>query len=204
MKIELAFKSFINENISKLIKQMGYSQKGSYYYFIQDNLQFNYEVRIESKSKKSIEFIILASANSTSIDKLIGKKSKGKPKGFDNLYYRSIANINELSASNSFNYEVNSNNKDLAKSIENYLIQAEEKLCTIVDDEALIDCCITENGLIHHESIFKYLIVTNDETRLKIYLANIKTKLYSIADKAYASYVDKLNNLKIKYIKGKK
>jgi hypothetical protein len=196
MKIELAFKSFIKENISKLIKQMGYSQKGSYYYYVQNNLQFSYEIRIEAKSKKSIEFIILASANSLTVDNLINKKSKDKPKGYDNLYYKSIADINEPSASNSFVYEVNSNSKDLLTSIEKYLIQAEEKLCGIVDDEALIDCCITENGLIHHESIFKYLIATNDETRQKIYLENIKAKLHSIADRAYENYITKLNDLK--------
>ena len=62
----------------------------------------------------------------------------------------------------------------------------------------LIDVCIKENYLVHHEELFKYLIITNDEKRLKHYLTFVRRKLNDIADRAYEAYLNKIEDLKKK------
>jgi hypothetical protein len=53
-----------------------------------------------------------------------------------------------------------------------------------------------KNYLVHHEDLFKYLVITKDEKRLHRYLKFVMQRLNQIAEKAYATYLQKIEALK--------
>ncbi len=60
----------------------------------------------------------------------------------------------------------------------------------------MVDTCIKENYLVHHEDLFKYLVITKDDKRLQRYLKFVKQRLIEISERAYTAYLQKVEDLK--------
>lgn len=48
----------------------------------------------------------------------------------------------------------------------------------------------------HHEDLFKYLVITKDDKRLQRYLKFVKQRLIEISERAYTAYLQKVEDLK--------
>jgi hypothetical protein len=59
-----------------------------------------------------------------------------------------------------------------------------------------VNACIKENYLVHHEDLFKYLVITKDDKRLQRYLKFVKQRLIEISERAYTAYLQKVEDLK--------
>lgn len=180
------YNQIIEECIAPFLMQIGYSRKKNYFYYKNKDLIYSYDCYLEKMSKKKFHFYIIASVDSISLNNTINKPIHKLPSGYDNIYSKVIFETDNL--------------KDESETIRQKIIlvlkKIENKLNEIITTNDLIDICIKENYLVHHEDIFKYCIITKDEKRLKQYLTFVRKRLTEISDRAYEAYLNKIEELR--------
>jgi hypothetical protein len=189
MKQKKIYKDIIENCIAPLLLQFGYTRQENYFYYNNGDLTYSYDCYIEKMSKNVIHFYILAGVDSKKFNKTIGRTNHKMPSGYDNIYNNAILNIESIE------HSIEKMQLDIVTTLTN----TENKLNCISSVTDLVDTCINENYLVHHEDLFKYLLITKDEKRLEHYLKFIKKRLIEISERAYASYLQKIEDLKIIY-----
>jgi hypothetical protein len=189
MKQKKVYKDIIENSIAPLLLELGYTRHKNYFYYAANDLIYSYDCYIEKISKNVIHFYILAGIDSKIFNKTIRRTNHKMPSEYDNIYSTVI-----------FNCETTERGiEKIEQDVINTLRNIENKLNGISSVKDLVDTCINENYLVHHEDLFKYLVITKDEKKLQRYLKFVKQKLNQIAERAYASYLQKVEDLKIFY-----
>jgi hypothetical protein len=186
MKHKKIFSNIIEECIAPFLVQIGYTRHKNYFYYKNDDMMYSYDCYLEKMSNKKFHFYIIASVDSTIFNKTINRTVEQLPSGYDNIYSKVIFESDNLK----------NESGQIQEKIISVLSKIENKLNTITNVENLVDVCIKENYLVHHEDLFKYLVITKDEKRLKHYLTFVRKRLNDIADRAYEAYFNKISTLK--------
>jgi hypothetical protein len=186
MKQKKIYKDIIENSIAPLLLELGYTRNKNYFYFAADDLIYSYDCYIEKISKNVIHFYILASVDSKMFNKTIGRINHKLPSRYDNIYSTAIFNCETLESG------IEKIEQDVISTLRNKEIKL-NKISTVSD---LVDTCITENYLVHHEDLFKYLVITKDDKRLQRYLKFVKQRLIEISERAYTAYLQKVEDLK--------
>lgn len=180
------FRDIIENSISPFSLQLGYTRYKNYFYYDNGEFIYSYDCYLEKMKKKEFHFYIIASVDSKTFNERINRTNTPLPKGYDNIYSKVIFQCENL----------NDTSKNVQKDIITILNKIEIKLDKIKKISNLVDTCVKENYLVHHEDLFKYLVITKDEKRLRYYLAFVRKRLNDIADRAYETYLNKIDDLK--------
>jgi hypothetical protein len=186
MKQKKIYKDIIENCIAPLLLQFGYTRHKNYFYYSNGDLTYSYDCYVEKMQKKEFHFYIIASVDSKVFNELISRKNTELPSGYDNIYSKVIFQSENLK----------NETKKIEQDISIVLNKIEKKLNGIPTVTDLVDACIKENYLVHHEDLFKYLVITKDDKRLQRYLKFVKQRLIEISERAYTAYLQKVEDLK--------
>jgi hypothetical protein len=157
MKQKKIYKDIIEKCIAPLLLQFGYTRHKNYFYYSNGDLTYSYDFYVEKMQKREFHFYILASIDSKILNKTINRTNNKLPSAYDNIYSKIIFQSENL--------------KNETKKTERYikvlLNKIENKLNSITTVSDLVDTCIKENYLVHHEDLFKYLVITTNVLKTK-------------------------------------
>lgn len=198
MDLKKQYKQLIKNDLAKYFLAKGYTQKKQYFYKLKGDLTFSYAFHIENGNETdNLSFNILVGVNSAIFDKTIGRKPVEFPIGYDNLLSQTTFQLFNSEQDTYFEILPNSDLVALTNQILTKLDKVELFLQKIKTSDHLVDYSLKYNHLVHHEDLFKYFIITNDEIRLKKYLKVIKRRLKFIVERTYSNYIGRVEKLKL-------
>ncbi|UEG54145.1 DUF4304 domain-containing protein [Mucilaginibacter daejeonensis] len=167
------FAQLIKETVKPLLTSNGYTKKGLDLYKKNGAIIYLFNVqKSHGNSVDQLKFYINCGIHSTEIDSTIGTQELLFPKEHE-CHFRN--RISSLTGSEKDGYHL-TKDTDLDVMKENLTNDIEQALSMFQDissTDDLTDLMIRENGLNNYEELFEYLLLTNDQVRLKRFVKQL-------------------------------
>lgn len=169
------FDQLLSDHIKPLMKEHGYSKKGTNFYKKKDELiyLFNFQLSQGNTSGKST-FYINCAIHSTRIDKIVGGKILAEPKEYE-CHFRERIRAMLATAPDAYIITEDSVLDVLGKSVTTDLRQILAMFDEIQSTDALAGLMIDRNGLNNYRELFEYLLVTENMRELSLYVKQLHT-----------------------------
>jgi Domain of unknown function (DUF4304) len=197
--MELALKEVLKTHIQPVLKDMGFKKKGNYFYKKSNDFIYAFYVPIDREyTENGAYFTVQFGIYSEALENMLGREIQVFPKGYDFILNDSV--LTHICAENDrYLLENTTNLDDFGRKMQDDFLQILVLFNHITTLKSLMDYCLKNNYLVHHEDLMRYLAIKKEDRKMKKYLSKIKEKLYCISERAHAFYVQKSLKLKAEY-----
>jgi Mg2+ and Co2+ transporter CorA len=189
-------KNILKNHLSPFLRSHGFKRRGNRFYRKNGDFTITFALAVDREYTDSgAFFFFLCGVYSDQLAQLLGEEIKQFPDGYDHIFNHSILEING-EKEEEFHANKNGENDETVQKIKEYLQKTLDFVAKLKTLDDLMDYCLENNQLVHHQEIMRYLAIVKDETRQKAYLVTIKEKLHQNADRAYSFYAAKMEEYK--------
>ena len=171
--VKQLFDEMMKTEITPFLKNYGYKKIKQYFYKTDDDLIFIIHFNLSSRNGwGKTRFYIYGTIYSKEIDRIIGKPELPEPKN-DEPHYNLK---DEYFPKSGYDIEEGTDIKKMALEIKNGLECEDRFFKTIKTTNELIGLMVLENYLHKYMEIFTYLLLKNENKKLKEYIKRLYDK----------------------------
>ncbi len=197
--MEEKLNELINIVIAPFLKSHGFKKQKQYFHKTDRDFTFSINFPVDREYTENGAYVwMICGIYSAEFEGMMGREIKLKPRGYDNIFSHNFSTITGTGDERLL-IEKTSDLEVLGKEMIEILDKIMAFYSTITTLDVFINHCLTQNYLVHHEDLLRYLAIKNDENLTAFYFTKIKERLQRIADNAFEAYQKKSEKLRAEY-----